>query len=62
MLTEREELGAWLRLLQTPGVGPETSRKLLAAFRPPQTIWAQTSVAWKNVWGAHGARRLGRAV
>jgi len=38
MLTEREELGAWLRLLQTPGIGPETARKLLAAFGPPPAI------------------------
>ena len=58
MLTEREELGAWLRLLQTPGVGPETARKLLAAFGPPQAIWAQTSVAWKNVVGARAAQAM----
>jgi DNA processing protein len=41
MLMEREELGAWLRLLQTPGIGAQTARKLLAAFGPPQAIWAQ---------------------
>src|SRR5574343_1710992 len=58
MLTEREELGAWLRLLQTPGVGPETARKLLAAFGPPQAVWAQTSVAWKNVVGARAAQAM----
>jgi DNA processing protein len=39
MLTEHDELGAWLRLLQTPGIGPETARKLMAALGPPQAIW-----------------------
>ncbi len=51
MLTEREELGAWLRLLQTPGIGPETARKLMAALGPPQAIWAQTPAAWASVVG-----------
>ena len=51
MLNEREELGAWLRLLQTPGIGPETARKLLAAFGPPMAVWAQTPAAWASVVG-----------
>jgi len=51
MLTEREELGAWLRLLQTPGIGAETARKLMAALGPPQAIWAQTPAAWAGVVG-----------
>jgi len=38
MLREREELGAWLRLLLTPGIGPETARQLLAALGPPEAI------------------------
>jgi DNA processing protein len=45
MQNEREELGAWLRLLQTPGIGTETARKLLTAFGPPPAIWAQTPAA-----------------
>lgn len=52
MLTDHEELGAWLRLLQTPGVGPETARKLLAAFGPPQAIWAQSHPEWARVVSA----------
>ncbi|MFM8863799.1 MAG: DNA-processing protein DprA [Limnohabitans sp.] len=51
MLTEREELGAWLRLLQTPGVGPETARKLLAALGPPLAIWDQPPAVWSAVVG-----------
>ena len=54
----REELGAWLRLLQTPGVGPDTARKLLAALGPPQAIWAQTQAAWQQVAGTRVARAM----
>lgn len=38
---EREELGAWLRLLLTPGVGNGTARRLLAAFGPPAQVFRQ---------------------
>lgn len=58
MLTDREELGAWLRLLMTPGIGPETARKLLAAFGPPSGIWAQKPSAWQSVVGARTAQAM----
>src|SRR5574343_1375089 len=58
MLMEREELGAWLRLLQTPGVGPETARKLLAAFGPPQAIHRQPPSAWAAVVGQRVAQAM----
>ena len=58
MLTEREELGAWLRLLQTPGIGPESARRLLAAFGPPQAIWAQALSAWAGVVGQRVAQAM----
>jgi DNA processing protein len=58
MLTEREELGAWLRLLQTPGIGPETARKLLAALGPPQTLWAQPPAAWAALAGQRVAQAM----
>ena len=58
MLTEREELGAWLRLLHTPGIGPETARKLLAAFGPPALIWTQTPSAWASVVGQRIAHSM----
>ena len=35
-MIERDELAAWLRLLETPGVGRDSARKLLAAFGSPQ--------------------------
>lgn len=58
MLTEREELGAWLRLLQTPGIGGQSARRLLAAFGPPQAVWQQPPVAWKAVVGARAAQAM----
>jgi DNA processing protein len=39
---DREELGAWLRLATTSGVGNLAARKLLAAFGLPAQIFAQT--------------------
>ncbi len=58
MLTEREELGAWLRLLQTPGIGAETARRLMAALGPPQAIWAQTPTVWAGVVGQRIAHAM----
>jgi DNA processing protein len=53
------ELGAWLRLSLTPGVGPESARRLLAAFGEPQAIFAQTETALSQVVSATQARSLG---
>ena len=46
---ERDELAAWLRLTLTPGVGNETSRKLLAAFGLPQGVFRQSLAALQQV-------------
>ncbi len=43
------ELGAWLRLLLTPGVGNETARKLLAAFGLPTAVFQQSPAALQAV-------------
>ena len=45
----RDELAAWLRLLETPGVGRESARKLLAAFGSPESIFAAGRDAWEQV-------------
>lgn len=37
-MIERDELSAWLRLLQTPQLGRESVRRLLAAFGSPQAV------------------------
>ncbi len=52
MLTDHDELGAWLRLLLTPGVGPETARKLMAALGAPQTLWQCSHSDWARVVSA----------
>ena len=49
---ERAELGAWLRLTLTPGIGNEGARKLLAAFGLPQTLWQQPTAALRQLLSA----------
>jgi DNA processing protein len=46
---ERDELGDWLRLTLTPGVGNESARKLLAAFGLPSNLWRQEADALQQV-------------
>lgn len=48
---EREELGHWLRLTLTPGVGNATARKLLAAFGLPGAVFNQSAAALRQVVG-----------
>ena len=59
MIHTPQELGAWLRLSLTPGVGPESARRLLAAFGEPRAIFAQTETALSQVVSANQARSLG---
>ncbi len=49
---ERAELGDWLRLTLTPGVGNESARKLLAAFGLPHTLWQQPATALRQLLSA----------
>ena len=44
-----QELAQWIRLEQTPGVGPETARKLLAAFGLPENIFTAGFSALQKV-------------
>lgn len=39
MSLDFDELGAWLRLLMVPGLGPVPARRLLAAFGSPQAVF-----------------------
>jgi DNA processing protein len=55
---ERAELAAWLRLLETPDVGRESARKLLAAFGAPQAAIAASSAARREVVPARMAHAL----
>lgn len=46
---DADELQAWLRLLMTPGVGPLSARKLLAAFGSPQAVFDASPAARRAV-------------
>ncbi len=52
------ELGAWLRLTFTPGVGNATARKLLAAFGLPTAVFQQPLAALRAVVGPRLATAL----
>ena len=54
--TDPTALGAWLRLLLTPGLGPHSVRPLLARWGDAQAIWAQSPQAWAEQVGARAAR------
>ena len=58
-MIERDELAAWLTLLETPRVGRESARKLLAAFGSPQAAVAASVAARRKVVGAAAAEALG---
>ena len=52
MTMTREELAAWLQLLQAKGIGSGTARRLLAAFGLPQQILAQSHAALEPLLSA----------
>jgi len=43
-----QELGAWLRLTLSPGVGNETARRLLTAFGSPQAVFDQSAASLRQ--------------
>ena len=57
-MIDRDELGAWLRLVETPQVGGASARRLLAAFGSPQAVIGATSAARRQVIGAAPAEAL----
>lgn len=50
-MIDPDELRAWLRLLETPGVGRESERRLLAAFGSPQAVFSAPTKAHRSVVG-----------
>jgi DNA processing protein len=58
---DRTELAAWLRLIETPKVGRESARRLLAAFGSPQAIFDAPARALGDVAGAAAADALATA-
>lgn len=57
-MIDRDELAAWLRLLETPGVGRESARKLLAAFGSPQGVFEAGTADHREVAGSTAAQAL----
>lgn len=57
-MIDRHELGAWLRLLETPGVGRESARRLLAAFGSPQAVIDAPTAARAEIVPASQAAAL----
>ena len=59
-MIDRDEFSAWLRLLETPGVGRESARALLARFGSPEAALAAPTGARKEVVGSAVAGALSR--
>ena len=55
---QSDSLAAWIRLEQTAGVGPETARKLLAAFGLPDNIFAASFAALRQIVSERVAQAL----
>ena len=51
----RDELAAWLRLLEAPQIGRETARRLLAHFGSPEAVVAASPSALRALIGTAGA-------
>ena len=60
-MIDPEELSAWLRLLEAPGLGRESARKLLAAFGSPQAMLTASPAALREVAGPSAATALATA-
>lgn len=60
MLASPQELGHWLRLTLTPGIGNDTARRLLAAFGPPENLWHQPLSDLGQVVSARQSQALQR--
>lgn len=58
MVSTQDELGGWLRLSLTAGIGNDAARKLLAAFGEPPNIFQQTERALQQVVSATQTRHL----
>lgn len=55
-MIDRDELAAWLRLIETPNLGRESARKLLSAFGSPQAVFEAPAGALGEVVAATAAQ------
>jgi DNA processing protein len=53
-----EDFAAWFRLLETPGVGRESARRLLAACGSPGAVWRSSESTLRGIVGAAVAKAL----
>jgi DNA processing protein len=53
-----DDIAAWLRLLQAPGLGRESARRLLASFASPQAVLGASAAAVRAVAGPAAASGL----
>jgi DNA processing protein len=53
-----DEFAAWLRLLETPGVGRDSARRLLASFGSPEAVFSAPVAALRDVAGPALERAL----
>ena len=60
-MIDRDEFSAWLRLLETPGVGREAARVLLARFGSPEAVLGASPAALSAVVQPVLARALAAA-
>lgn len=58
-MIDREDITAWIRLLETPGVGRSSARRLLAAFGAPAAVLGASHAARRQVVDAAVAEALG---
>ena len=60
-MIDRDDIAGWIRLLETPGVGRDSARRLLAAFGAPAAVLAASPAARRSVVDAAVAEALGSA-
>ncbi|MGL6110963.1 MAG: DNA-processing protein DprA [Rubrivivax sp.] len=58
-MLDADEFDAWFRLLETPGLGREGARRLLAGFGSVEGVWQASKTAQREVVGARLAEALG---
>ncbi|WIV97356.1 DNA-processing protein DprA [Kinneretia aquatilis] len=57
---DRDELGAWLRLLESPGIGLDTARRLLLSLGSPQAVFDLPGAAWQDLLTSKQRESLSR--
>jgi DNA processing protein len=60
-MIERDELAAWLRLLEAPRVGRTAARRLLAAFGSAASVLDATPASRAEIVGLEQAHSVGKA-